>query len=503
MKRIMKLIISAVMLIGYTSYVADASRVNAAISGTCGEGCEFVIEGDTITFSGEGRVYNGMGGQIYDGAAMYSALKPLTNSEYKVPNTNIYSSAQYETKYYIKEIKNIVISEGITNFDYATCLDNVENVTIPSTLIGHGFLSGLPNWKEITITNPENAKLAVKDSILYSKDLTVLHKLPAKTSYKKFEIPEHVTTLDSSIFSNTEIEEVTIGENVTVINNYALCGGKIKKIYTTNSYIANNYEAAKEYAKGLSKLAPKVTTSESQEYWKYKSEKMPAIILAERYDASSFPKLVYTETKVEEPTVEPEKPTEETPKEETEATTPSASGLDLSSYSKMDMNVYPGSRVTEIKANGNGFTVKGYMFEANADCIYNDARNWREVVFVNTEDSSTSKAYRMQVDGEYNTWLNKNMTATANGKYKLNYANYKVVVNPSNINLYAGNKLGHKMTSGTYYVYMRISNGKTSYLFPLKDAVLSDGSTMESKGTLPNGFSVSDDGNRTLLYTVQ
>ena len=52
-------------------------------------------------------------------------------------------------------------------------------------------------------------------------------------------------------------------------------------------------------------------------------------------------------------------------------------------------------------------------------------------------------------------------------------------------------------------MYMRISDGKNSYLFPLVDRDLSDGTSMESTGTLPEGFSVADADTRTLVYTVK
>ena len=175
--------------------------------------------------------------------------------------------------------------------------------------------------------------------------------------------------------------------------------------------------------------------------------------------------------------------------------------LDLSAYSKMDMNVYQNSRVTKIVETKTGFKVEGYMFEAEVH--WNDKNKiWREIVFVNTEDESTSLAYRKQATSIYNTWLNKNQTATCNGKYRLDYANYSVEVDPKNMNGYVGNVKGQVMTPGTYYVYMRISNGKESYLFPLVDRVLSDGSTMESDGTLPSAFTVSDPETRVLIYTV-
>lgn len=182
---------------------------------------------------------------------------------------------------------------------------------------------------------------------------------------------------------------------------------------------------------------------------------------------------------------------------------PSTGGLDLSDYSHMNMTVYDSSRVTSIKQSGNGFTVKGYMFEKAANCIYNDARNWREIVFVNAANTSTAYAYRKQVTNEYNTWLNKNMTATVNGKYRLDYANYYVTVNPNSVNAYKGNVPGQKMAAGNYYVYMRISNGTQSYLFPLMDKTLLDGTNMENTGSLPTGFSVYDQNTRALMYTVK
>ncbi len=178
--------------------------------------------------------------------------------------------------------------------------------------------------------------------------------------------------------------------------------------------------------------------------------------------------------------------------------------LDLSSYSAMNMDVYMNSRVTSIKATSSGFTIEGYMFEnASNNANYSDSRNWREIVFVSANDEATEYAYRKQVTPVYNTWLNSNKTATVDGKYKLNYANYKVSVSPSSVNAYVGNVAGAKMASGDYYVYMRISNGNESYVFPLVDRTLSDGTNMESDGTLPSGFTVYDQSTRALMYTVE
>ncbi len=170
----------------------------------------------------------------------------------------------------------------------------------------------------------------------------------------------------------------------------------------------------------------------------------------------------------------------------------------LKQYSAMNMNVYPSSRVTGITSTSSGFVVKGYMFEADANCT---SDLWREIVFVNSSDVSSSKAYRKQVTPVYDTWLNKNTTATSNGRYTLNYANYTVNVSPSSVNAYTTNTAS-TMAKGDYYILMRISNGSTSYLFPLCDTTLSDGTNLENTGKLPSGVSVYDTNTRALMYSV-
>lgn len=176
--------------------------------------------------------------------------------------------------------------------------------------------------------------------------------------------------------------------------------------------------------------------------------------------------------------------------------------LDLSYYSALNMDVYENSRVTSITSTDTGFSVAGYLFEKNANCD-KETSVWREIVFVNEADSSPEYAYRKQVTPVYKTWLNSNMNATANGKYKLNYAEYVVDFSLTGMNHYLTNTNAPVMKPGSYLVYMRISNGKTSQLFPLKDVTLSDGTNMENSGTLPNGFEIVEYENRTLRYIVK
>lgn len=178
------------------------------------------------------------------------------------------------------------------------------------------------------------------------------------------------------------------------------------------------------------------------------------------------------------------------------------SAAQLAPYSALNMTVYPSSRVTKITSSGSTINLEGYMFKQAAHCNKKDSI-WREIVFVNEANSSSSYAYRKQVIPVYNTFLNSNMTATVNGTYKLDYANYKLSFSPTSVNAYTTNKPAGKMAAGSYLMYMRISDGSTSYLFPLMDIQLSNGTTMENTGTLPANFEVVETKDRTLRYIVK
>ena len=71
------------------------------------------------------------------------------------------------------------------------------------------------------------------------------------------------------------------------------------------------------------------------------------------------------------------------------------------------------------------------------------------------------------------------------------------------MNAYDGNTPVDKMESGSYLMYMRISDGVNSNIMPLVYRVLTDGTTMENTGTLPKGFEVVDQETRVLRYVVE
>lgn len=173
----------------------------------------------------------------------------------------------------------------------------------------------------------------------------------------------------------------------------------------------------------------------------------------------------------------------------------------FSFYANNKLNVYSGSRVTSISNNGSSLTVNGYMFKEGVNCNKPNSI-YREIIFVNEDDYSPSKAYRELVTPIYNTFLNKNATASHNGSLDLSYANYSVQVNINNISNYRKTSKG-KMASGNYLIYMRISDGFNAYLFPLVDKELSDGTTLENTNKLGDNLSLIDSTSRNLRLTVK
>ena len=174
--------------------------------------------------------------------------------------------------------------------------------------------------------------------------------------------------------------------------------------------------------------------------------------------------------------------------------------FDLSAYANMLLNVYPSSRVTNITSSRSTVTIEGYMFKMYTS-IDQPNSIYREVILIDEKDPSKEYAYRQEAISVYNPWLNKNMLATQNGMYNLDYANYQVTFNINDIYNFSKTQKGG-MRYGTYLLYMRISDGENAYVFPLVDYVLSDGSTLEKQGKLINGLSLYDQTTRQICFKV-
>lgn len=478
-----------------------AGTANVIVSANDGSGA---YASATITVSGD----NSLVSEIVLGND--SALVEIGKS-YEIKATVKPTTAKNQTLSYVSS--NTSIATVNSNGVISALKEGETTITIRST---DG--SGVTNTLKVTTT---------KEEVVYIESITIQDPILTLKVGQSYSLDEEITpkdaTLDELVYSSSDETVATvsakgkiyaedIGDAIITIKaqdgsgKYITCAleviGKNEDILVSSISIAN--ESLEMFVGDSEKLQvsvyPATADNKTVSYTSLNSN-IATVSSSGQVTAVGAGTTYISVTANDEGKKQATIKVTVTKKEE-EETTPTDQ-IDLSSYSAMNMNVYSGSRVTGIKASANGFTVSGYMFEDGADCIYNDSRNWREIVFVNADNPSKEYAYRKQVTNVNNGWLNTNMTATHNGLYKLNYANYTVTVNPNSVNAYVNNVPNQKMASGNYLVYMRISNGKTSNLFPLLDRTLSDGTNMENTGTLPSGFTVYDQSSRALMYTVK
>lgn len=170
--------------------------------------------------------------------------------------------------------------------------------------------------------------------------------------------------------------------------------------------------------------------------------------------------------------------------------------LDLSAYADGLLPVYTNSRVTSISLTEQGFKLSGYAFVKDMSMDYiNQHKLVREIVFVNEEDESTSKAYRQPVTAtNKGSFLTSNHLLNPTGQIDYTYATYDVEVKYNEIMNYK--KKMSVLEAGKYRIYIRVSDGKHAYLMPLKDLVLSDGSTL----TLPSNMELVDEEERSIIF---
>ncbi|MBE6114681.1 MAG: hypothetical protein E7191_06330 [Erysipelotrichaceae bacterium] len=374
--------------------------------------------------------------------------------------------------------------ETTTNADGNTS-GTVINVTNGSSLVSNNKYTAATNSFATVVFEDEDITLNIVDSVLKANTTgTEAQDLIAFGT--EGQSKENVDNNTVRITGDSTITVASIGgfvssvdENSNTGNNEVIVSDSVNSNTTeTNRYIPEEPKSTVEFVvdgkvwrtyrvtKGADIRMPEVPEKEGYVgEWDHDGENIRT---------ATTITAVYT--KVEEP----------------------VNNTDLSDYADFQLPVYANSRVTNIATANGAITVEGYMFKANAN-LDNENSIWREIIFVNEEDYSMAKAYRKQVTPVYNTWLNKNMTATGNGTYKLDYANYTVTFSNTDINNYVGNTAATRMATGSYLAYMRISDGTDSYLFPLKDIVLSDGSTL----ALPSGFEVVDTTTRALRYIVK
>lgn len=177
--------------------------------------------------------------------------------------------------------------------------------------------------------------------------------------------------------------------------------------------------------------------------------------------------------------------------------------IDLTDYVTLDnvLPAYENSRATSIVATNTSITINGYAFVKDRS-ITKDSDLWREIIFINEDNNSKEFAYRYNVKTSTSSshngrFLTNNKTLNPTGKYNYLGATYTVSLNYNNVLNYT-DRSATSMAPGSYRVYVRVSDGKQSTVFPLKDIVLSNGETLN----LPSNMQLVDETTRELRLII-
>jgi hypothetical protein len=131
--------------------------------------------------------------------------------------------------FYENELASIVIPDNVTKIeDYAFFNNQLTSIVIPGsvTAIGPAAFSRNP-LTEISVA-ANNTEYVAKDSFFLSKDEKLL--IAYYGSAKDITIPNTVTAIEQSAFSNNQLTSVIIPGSVTMIGEFAFAENQLTSI---------------------------------------------------------------------------------------------------------------------------------------------------------------------------------------------------------------------------------------------------------------------------------
>lgn len=182
-------------------------------SGQCGEKLNWEIEGDTLTISGTGDMWNY---ELATGAPWYNSRMNLKNLVIEEGTTSIGDWAFHDCEFFIG---NLVIPDSVVHIGkgaFSGCKGFTGNLILPEKLESIGanaFWSCMRLTGDLII--PEGVTRIEPSTFYACYDLN-----------GKLVLPENLTFIGSQAFSSCEnlIGDLTIPSNVSVIEEYAFVG---------------------------------------------------------------------------------------------------------------------------------------------------------------------------------------------------------------------------------------------------------------------------------------
>lgn len=189
------------------------------------------------------------------------------NDELTYPSEVTLNGTTYQVKsalFHNTTAKHVIVPEGVESCMGASSSTDMVKLTIPSTLkkIGSGFIAcpsshnyydscfldtrDNATFQGYEMSNPEKAKyLTVKDGIVYNKEETeMLTKVPCALEKDTLVLPDTIKEIPEGTFmSNKTVKKVVFGKNITSIGNGAFAYSNIE-----NVQMNDNVTVLDEYA---------------------------------------------------------------------------------------------------------------------------------------------------------------------------------------------------------------------------------------------------------------
>ena len=216
------------------------------------------------------------------------------NDELTYPSEVTLNGTTYQVKsalFHNTTAKHVIVPEGVESCMGASSSTDMVKLTIPSTLkeIGSGFRacpsshnyydSGFLDTRDnatfqgYEMSNPEKAKyLTVKDGIVYNKEETeMLTKVPCALEKDTLVLPDTIKEIPKGAFmSNKTVKKVVFGKNITSIGNGAFAYSNIENVQMNDNVTVLDeyafYYCTKLANVDLSKSLTKIDGYETFEY---------------------------------------------------------------------------------------------------------------------------------------------------------------------------------------------------------------------------------------------
>jgi len=143
--------------------------------------------------------------------------------------------------YYSYSLNSVTIGEGVTHIGqraFGNC-DGLTEIHIPKsvTQIAERAFEGCRNMLAFTVDSENGFYMADETGVLFTKDGKTLLQFPCGKQMDAYTVPNTVTSIAASAFSECRLKELTISAGVTKIGGSAFFSSNIVRITVLNDSV--------------------------------------------------------------------------------------------------------------------------------------------------------------------------------------------------------------------------------------------------------------------------